>query len=96
MQIKVRIEEIAAGAVLGASLGLAVSTPLAVGMPSLIPTFAAGAWGFVQSAIAFSLTVVVRFLAAGWPAHRSASRTIVERVITPIQSLRYGRYRRER
>ncbi|NYE30637.1 hypothetical protein HDE78_003612 [Rhodanobacter sp. K2T2] len=56
MQIKVRIEEIAAGAVLGASLGLAVATPFAVGMPSLIPTFAAGGWGFVQSAIAFCLT----------------------------------------
>ena len=67
MQIKVRIEEIAAGAVLGASLGLAVATPLAVGMPSLIPTFAAGAWAFVQSAIAFCLTCGGAVL-GGWLA----------------------------
>jgi hypothetical protein len=71
MKIKVRIEEIAAGVVLGASLGLAVSTPLAVGMPSLIPTFASGTWGFVQSAIAFCLACGGAVL-GGWLASTQA------------------------
>ena len=67
LQIKVRIEEIAAGAVLGASLGLAAATPIAVGMPSLIPTFSAGVWGFAQSAAAFCLACGGAVL-GGWLA----------------------------
>ncbi len=55
--IKARPEEAGIGAALGAGLGLACSSVISVGMPSLIPSLSAGAWGFTQSSLAAALSV---------------------------------------
>ncbi len=55
--IKARPEEVGIGATLGAGLGLACASVISVGMPSLIPSLSAGAWGFTQSSLAAALSL---------------------------------------
>lgn len=67
--VKVRVEEVAIGALIGVGTGIAATSPLTLGLPSLNP-LAGSVWDFVQASVLWAGIAAGGGLGAWWAARQ--------------------------